>query len=151
MFSEQRNCGNTSMGHSLPERAAPQTSKTTTTSKSQNQLEIKNCAILYKTKTRIAFITLKAAFDGADERREDGKRFLANLLQKPVPLTTLGAPQPKPVAYCNADTCANRGVCLDQWTSPACDCDLTSFTGPTCTDGRPMLPRLRDFKAECSD
>ena len=111
----------------------------------------KNCAILYKTKTRIAFITLKAAFDGADERREDGKRFLANLLQKPVPLTTLGAPQPKPVAYCNADTCANRGVCLDQWTSPACDCDLTSFTGPTCTDGRPMLPRLRDFKAECSD
>lgn len=73
---------------------------------------------------------------------------MANLLQHPVqPLTTLGAPPPKPVAFCNADTCANRGVCLDQWISPACDCDLTSFTGPTCTDGTSLL-RLRDFRAE---
>lgn len=89
-----------------------------------------------------------AAFDGADERKEkeDGKRIsskniLANLLQHPVPLTTLGSPQV--VSFCSADTCANRGVCLDQWISPACDCDLTSFTGPTCTDGRGFVNRDR--------
>ena len=34
---------------------------------------------------------------------------------------------------CTQDTCANRGTC--HLTSDTCNCDLTSFTGPLCTDG----------------
>ena len=37
---------------------------------------------------------------------------------------------------CHARTCANNGVCLQHWITPACDCDLTSFTGPNCADGK---------------
>jgi hypothetical protein len=42
---------------------------------------------------------------------------------------------PNLLTTCTPDTCSNRGICVDHWTTPACDCDLTSFTGPNCTDG----------------
>ncbi|KOB52066.1 Neurexin-3-alpha, partial [Operophtera brumata] len=35
---------------------------------------------------------------------------------------------------CTHNTCANKGVCVTQWNTYVCDCDLTSFTGPTCYD-----------------
>ena len=36
---------------------------------------------------------------------------------------------------CTHNACANKGVCVQQWNTYVCDCDLTSFTGPTCYDG----------------
>ncbi|XP_049784610.1 neurexin-1 isoform X4 [Schistocerca cancellata] len=35
---------------------------------------------------------------------------------------------------CSHNVCANRGVCVQQWNFYACDCDMTSYTGPTCSD-----------------
>ncbi|XP_050354319.1 neurexin-1 isoform X5 [Nymphalis io] len=35
---------------------------------------------------------------------------------------------------CTHNACANKGVCVQQWNTYVCDCDLTSFTGPTCYD-----------------
>ncbi|XP_072398533.1 neurexin 1-like [Diabrotica undecimpunctata] len=37
-------------------------------------------------------------------------------------------------AKCSHNVCANAGICVQQWTSYTCDCDMTSFTGPTCSD-----------------
>ncbi|CAO1431878.1 unnamed protein product [Diamesa hyperborea] len=35
---------------------------------------------------------------------------------------------------CSQNACANRGTCVQQWNAYACECDMTSFTGPTCYD-----------------
>jgi hypothetical protein len=41
---------------------------------------------------------------------------------------------------CGVETCANQGVCRDQpRPDQLCNCDLTSFTGPTCLDGKKMF------------
>lgn len=37
---------------------------------------------------------------------------------------------------CSQNACANRGTCVQQWNAYACECDMTSYTGPTCYDGR---------------
>lgn len=37
---------------------------------------------------------------------------------------------------CTHDLCANHGTCVQQWNSYTCDCDMTSFTGSTCNDGK---------------
>ncbi|TGZ57018.1 Neurexin-3-alpha [Temnothorax longispinosus] len=39
-----------------------------------------------------------------------------------------------PGKKCTHDLCANHGLCVQQWNSYTCDCDMTSFTGPTCND-----------------
>lgn len=36
---------------------------------------------------------------------------------------------------CSQNACANRGTCVQQWNAYACECDMTSYTGPTCYDG----------------
>lgn len=36
---------------------------------------------------------------------------------------------------CGLGSCANGGVCLQEWNRFICLCHLTSFTGPTCSDG----------------
>jgi len=41
-----------------------------------------------------------------------------------------------PSDECTATTCRNGGVCVQHWHSWICDCQQTSFTGPTCNDGR---------------
>jgi leucine-rich repeat transmembrane neuronal protein 1/2 len=41
-----------------------------------------------------------------------------------------------PSTKCSHNICANRGVCVQQWNSYTCDCDMTSYTGPTCSDGK---------------
>lgn len=33
---------------------------------------------------------------------------------------------------CRADSCLNRGYCMEQWNSFQCDCDMTSYTGLRC-------------------
>ncbi|KAH8243604.1 hypothetical protein KR032_008763 [Drosophila birchii] len=35
---------------------------------------------------------------------------------------------------CSQNACANRGICVQQWNAYACECDMTSYTGPTCYD-----------------
>ncbi|XP_076637715.1 neurexin 1 isoform X2 [Colletes latitarsis] len=35
---------------------------------------------------------------------------------------------------CTHDLCSNHGTCVQQWNSYTCDCDMTSFSGPTCND-----------------
>ncbi|XP_066263047.1 neurexin 1 isoform X2 [Euwallacea similis] len=48
------------------------------------------------------------------------------------PLVTAGCEGQS--AKCSHNVCANGGICVQQWNSYTCDCDLTSFTGPTCSD-----------------
>lgn len=40
-----------------------------------------------------------------------------------------------PSTKCHRNACANGGTCVQQWNSYTCNCDMTSYTGPTCSDG----------------
>lgn len=40
-----------------------------------------------------------------------------------------------PITRCSSTACANRGICVQLWNSYTCDCDLTTFSGPTCAEG----------------
>lgn len=44
-----------------------------------------------------------------------------------------------PSTTCQEDSCANQGVCLQQWEGFSCDCSMTTFGGPLCNDGRISL------------
>ena len=37
---------------------------------------------------------------------------------------------------CDKSSCDNQGTCLVTIRGHECDCDLTSFTGPRCSDGK---------------
>ena len=39
-----------------------------------------------------------------------------------------------PSTTCPEESCANQGVCLQQWDGFSCDCSMTSFSGPLCND-----------------
>ncbi|XP_049635513.1 neurexin-2-beta isoform X3 [Suncus etruscus] len=39
-----------------------------------------------------------------------------------------------PSTTCTEDSCANQGVCLQQWDGFTCDCTMTSYGGPVCND-----------------
>ncbi|KAM4014179.1 neurexin 3 isoform 13-T13 [Anomaloglossus baeobatrachus] len=39
-----------------------------------------------------------------------------------------------PTTTCQEDSCANQGVCMQQWEGFTCDCSMTSFSGPQCND-----------------
>ncbi|XP_046699541.1 neurexin-1a-like isoform X27 [Silurus meridionalis] len=39
-----------------------------------------------------------------------------------------------PSTTCQEDSCANQGVCLQQWEGFSCDCSMTSFGGHQCND-----------------
>ncbi|XP_078516888.1 neurexin-2-beta isoform X2 [Lissotriton helveticus] len=39
-----------------------------------------------------------------------------------------------PSTTCTEDSCANQGVCLQQWDGYTCDCSMTSYGGPVCND-----------------
>ena len=41
-----------------------------------------------------------------------------------------------PKKDCSSKICYNHGLCVEQWLNPVCDCDLTTFTGPSCADGK---------------
>ena len=36
---------------------------------------------------------------------------------------------------CRADSCQNSGICVQIWPAITCQCEMTSFTGPRCSDG----------------
>lgn len=44
---------------------------------------------------------------------------------------------------CSQNACANRGTCVQQWNAYACECDMTSYTGPTCFDGETRWIELK--------
>ncbi|XP_053738066.1 neurexin-3b isoform X4 [Synchiropus splendidus] len=39
-----------------------------------------------------------------------------------------------PSTTCQDDSCANMGVCIQQWENFTCDCAMTSYTGTHCND-----------------
>ncbi|XP_053301849.1 neurexin-3b [Pleuronectes platessa] len=39
-----------------------------------------------------------------------------------------------PSTTCQEDSCANMGVCIQQWENFTCDCSMTSYTGTNCND-----------------
>ncbi|XP_073466257.1 neurexin 3 isoform X5 [Aquarana catesbeiana] len=39
-----------------------------------------------------------------------------------------------PTTTCQENSCANQGVCMQQWEGFTCDCTMTSYTGPQCND-----------------
>lgn len=41
---------------------------------------------------------------------------------------------PGPSTTCQEDSCANMGVCIQQWENFTCDCSMTSYTGTYCND-----------------
>lgn len=49
------------------------------------------------------------------------------------------SPRSGPSTTCQEDSCANQGVCLQQWEGFSCDCSMTTFGGPLCNDGRAPL------------
>lgn len=69
-----------------------------------------------------------------------------------IPSTLVSKGCAGPVTKCSSTACANRGICVQMWNSYTCDCDMTSYSGPTCADGNgkylltrlePILPNLR--------
>ncbi|XP_030069585.1 LOW QUALITY PROTEIN: neurexin 3 [Microcaecilia unicolor] len=39
-----------------------------------------------------------------------------------------------PSTACQEDSCANQGVCIQQWEGYTCDCSMTSYSGNQCND-----------------
>ncbi|TRZ00373.1 hypothetical protein DNTS_024414 [Danionella cerebrum] len=39
-----------------------------------------------------------------------------------------------PSTTCQEDSCANMGICIQQWENYTCDCSMTSYTGAHCND-----------------
>ncbi|KAG1972925.1 neurexin [Pimephales promelas] len=39
-----------------------------------------------------------------------------------------------PSTTCQEDSCANMGICIQQWENYTCDCSMTSYTGAQCND-----------------
>ncbi|XP_039527108.1 neurexin 3a isoform X1 [Pimephales promelas] len=40
----------------------------------------------------------------------------------------------RPSTTCQEDSCANMGICIQQWENYTCDCSMTSYTGAQCND-----------------
>ena len=51
---------------------------------------------------------------------------------------------------CTQDACFNRGKCVQQWNSFTCDCDMTSYTGIRCADGKTIAKDNR-IMIRCAD
>ncbi len=41
-----------------------------------------------------------------------------------------------PSTNCQEDSCANQGLCIQQWEGFTCDCSMTTYGGPLCNDGK---------------
>lgn len=78
-------------------------------------------------------IVSKSGFEGciASVDLADASPSLTEDAVVPSSLVVTGCEGP---TKCSQNACANRGVCVQQWNAYACECDMTSFTGPTCYD-----------------
>ncbi|KAK7819947.1 hypothetical protein U0070_007639 [Myodes glareolus] len=47
-----------------------------------------------------------------------------------------------PSTTCQEDSCANQGVCMQQWEGFTCDCSMTSYSGNQCNDPTPEAAKL---------
>lgn len=54
-----------------------------------------------------------------------------------------------PVAKCKKDSCANGGLCLQQWQSFSCDCSMTTYSGPRCAEGNDINHVRKIFSYNC--
>lgn len=43
-----------------------------------------------------------------------------------------------PSTTCQEDSCANMGICIQQWENYTCDCSMTSYTGTHCNDRKSL-------------
>ncbi|KAJ8356558.1 hypothetical protein SKAU_G00193520 [Synaphobranchus kaupii] len=48
-----------------------------------------------------------------------------------------------PSTTCQEDSCANMGVCIQQWENFTCDCSMTSYVGTQCNDRECSMWRCR--------
>lgn len=55
---------------------------------------------------------------------------VSSISPHPRPFCTL----PGPSTTCQEDSCANQGVCMQQWEGFTCDCSMTSYSGNQCND-----------------
>ncbi|XP_030369274.1 neurexin-1 isoform X3 [Scaptodrosophila lebanonensis] len=80
-----------------------------------------------------ASISSRSGFEGclASLDLGDTSPSLTNDAVVPSSLVVSGCEGP---TKCSQNACANRGVCVQQWNAYACECDMTSYTGPTCYD-----------------
>ena len=57
-----------------------------------------------------------------------------------------------PQKDCSSKICYNHGICVEQWLNPVCNCDLTTFTGPSCADGNnKVYPMHVNLKSLCTN
>ncbi|KAL9901022.1 neurexin 1 isoform 4-T10 [Glossina fuscipes fuscipes] len=80
-----------------------------------------------------ASISSRSGFEGCIASLDlgDTSPSLTNDAVVPSSLVVSGCEGP---TKCSQNACANRGVCVQQWNAYVCECDLTSYTGPTCYD-----------------
>lgn len=50
-----------------------------------------------------------------------------------------------PSTTCQEDSCANMGVCIQQWENFTCDCSMTSYSGTHCNDREYSWPLVLHF------
>ncbi|TRY86637.1 hypothetical protein DNTS_018605 [Danionella cerebrum] len=50
-----------------------------------------------------------------------------------------------PSTTCQDDSCANMGVCIQQWENFTCDCSMTSYSGTQCNDPSLEQPPQRSY------
>ncbi|XP_017131362.1 neurexin-1 isoform X2 [Drosophila elegans] len=80
-----------------------------------------------------ASISSRSGFEGclASLDLGDASPSLTSDAVVPSSLVVTGCEGP---TKCSQNACANRGNCVQQWNAYACECDMTSYTGPTCYD-----------------
>jgi len=54
-------------------------------------------------------------------------------------------------SMCTVESCSNGGECIQEWSTFSCDCDLTTFTGPTCDEGITLHPFSRFWTTQPHD
>ncbi|PKU39132.1 hypothetical protein llap_10564 [Limosa lapponica baueri] len=47
-----------------------------------------------------------------------------------------------PSTTCQEDSCANQGICNQQWEGFTCDCSMTSYSGSQCNDPNSTRPMM---------
>ena len=45
-------------------------------------------------------------------------------------------------SYCAIDSCEHRGYCMEALNKFLCDCNMTSYVGPFCTEGKRITVHL---------
>lgn len=89
-------------------------------------------------------ITSRSGFEGciASMDLADTSPTLTSDAVVPSSLVVTGCEGP---TKCSQNACANRGVCVQQWNAYVCECDMTSYSGPTCFDGKNLWVYIKSY------